>query len=192
MALYNSVIPIKIYQHGEQTSKKRNMKTKFIFTLFSIALFNFSLYGQSDKITINEFKQIVGKWKGKLIYLDYTSNKPYEMPSDLEVVQIDKAGKFKFINSYPNESSANSIDTVSVNDNGRKIDDEIVKSKRNLKNGNLEINTEILGKDGNDDKPALIRHIYTIGKKELEIKKEVQFVGTLKWILRHTYKYSKK
>lgn len=167
------------------------MKSKIIFILVLFGLLNVSVFAQRSKITSKEFQQILGKWNGKLTYLDYQSNKPYEMPADLEILQIGNSNKFRFINSYPNESSVNSIDTVAINDNGKKIDNEFIKSKRKLSDGSLEVITEIPGTDGNDNKPALIRHTYLIGKEKFEVKKEVRFTGTTDWILRHTYTYTR-
>lgn len=163
------------------------MKIKITLLLLVITC---SGFGQHSRVSANEFQQIVGKWNGKLVYLDYQSNQPYEMPADLEIVKIN-GSQFKFIQSYPNEPSANSIDTIAIGANGKMIDKELVKSKEQLSNGNLKIITEIQGHDGNDNQPALIRHTYLIGKKTFEIRKAVQFSGSTNWILRHTYSYSK-
>ena len=79
-----------------------------------IGLLTLSAQAQKDKITSQEFGKAIGKWNGKLVYLDYQSGKPYEMPADLEIIQINKSNKFKLINNYPNESSANSVDTLTI------------------------------------------------------------------------------
>ncbi|KFF06406.1 hypothetical protein [Flavobacterium reichenbachii] len=166
------------------------MKSK-MFLFFTIVLTSLSVFSQSNLVSASEFQKSVGKWKGTLIYLDYKTSKPYEMPADLEVIQSNELNQFKFNNFYPNETSANSSHTIAITDDGKKLNDELVKSNKKLSDGSLEIITEILGKDGNDNASALIRHTYLIGAKTFEIKKEVQFTGTKIWLLRHTYKYSK-
>jgi hypothetical protein len=169
------------------------MKLKFLNYL--IAFFFVSNYTCNSQINImvakNDFTELFGKWKGKLIYLDYKTSQPYEMPADIEIVDIKNTNKLKFSHSYPNESSANSIDTLTISTDGKMIDKEVVKSKRRLNNGNLEIVTEVLGKDGNDDKPAILKHTYLIAAKTFSIRKDIQFVGEKEWIKRHEYSYVK-
>ena len=164
------------------------MKTKFFILTFILAFTAASVLAQ-DKVMSSEMEKITGKWIGKLIYLDYQTNKPYEMPANLEVVRIGKSDNFKFSNTYPNESSANSTDTFEISNEGKLLDNETVKSKKTLPNGDLEIVTEVAGKDGNDDKEALLRHTYLISEIKFEIKKEVLFSGSEQWVLRHSYLY---
>lgn len=66
-----------------------------------------------------------------------------------------------------------------------------MKSKKFLPNGNIEIVTEYYGIDGNDNKSALIRHTYTVGKSIFIKKKQVQFKGKSEWINRHEYSYTR-
>lgn len=143
-------------------------------------------------ISNKDFTPLIGRWQGTLTYLDYSSSKPYTMQADIDIEQIGKSPKYIFANSYPKESNANSNDTITVSDNGGMINEEIVKSKRKLQNGNLEIITEFLRTDGNENKPALIRHTYIIGKNDYINRKNVQFVGQTEWIKRNEYKYTKK
>jgi hypothetical protein len=46
-----------------------------------------------------------------------------------------------------------------------------------------------MGKD--DDKKALIKNVYIIGKTTLIIRKEVKFEGTDTWLTRNEYNYSR-
>ena len=75
-----------------------------------------------------------------------------------------RSNVFIFLNLYPDEPKATSSDTLTISNSGKMVNNETVKSKRKLGNGNTEIITELLGKDGNDNKPALIRTTYTVGK----------------------------
>jgi hypothetical protein len=163
---------------------------KFILVLLiSSTLINISLAQTSTKTPVKNFKKLLGSWQGTLTYLDYSSGKPYTMPADLEVKRIGKTNKFIFSDIYPNEKSANSVDTVSID--GKYINNELIKSRRKLPNGDVEIITEEYGKDGNDNKPATFRNTYTLGNTIYKKRKDVQFNGETQWINRHEYSYKK-
>ena len=150
-------------------------------------------HGQADfKTLVKDFENISGSWHGSLTYLDYSSGRPYTMPANTEIKRIGKTNKFAMAYIYPNETNANSIDTVAISSDGKYIDNALVKSRRRLPNGDIEIITEEPGKDGNDNKPATVRHIYIAGKKIFKKRKEVQFVGATEWINRHEYAFTKK
>jgi hypothetical protein len=157
-----------------------------IFFLGTISLANAQ---NSGKVSPEDFKILVGSWKGSLTYLDYQSGKPYTMPADLKVERIDKSNSYILFNIYPNEKSANSIDTLKIGSDGRSIGSEQIKTRRKLKNGDLEIVTEKSGTDGNDNRPAIFRYTYTIGKDSYKKRKDVQFTGETTWINRHEYSF---
>lgn len=169
--------------------KKYKKGLTVLFIIFGLTICHARKLPQS---ALYDFNLLLGRWKGSLTYLDYTSGKPYTMPADIEVRQLDKTNKFIFYNIYPNETSANSIDTISVSADGKYIDKALIKSRRKLKNGNVEIVAEEQGKDGNDNKNATFRHTYLISKTHYSKKKEVQFEGETNWIKRHEYSYTKK
>lgn len=150
-------------------------------------------HGQVMQKTIfNDFNLLSGSWQGSLTYLDYTSGKPYTMAADVAIKRIGETNKFAFSNTYPKEQSANSVDTVVLSTDGRYIDKELVKSRKVLTNGDIELVTEEKGKDGNDHKPATFRNTYLIGKTNYSRRKEVQFEGETVWIKRHEYRYERK
>ncbi|MEO6932696.1 MAG: hypothetical protein ABI151_13770 [Chitinophagaceae bacterium] len=113
------------------------------------------------------------------------------MPANVIVRQIDGTGTFIFENFYPNEPKANSIDTFRISKDGKRINGESVKWRKESGNGNAEIVTEIEGKDGNDDRSAVIKQTYLIGKKIFSITKEVMFASHKVWIKRHEFSYSR-
>ena len=71
------------------------------------------------------------------------------------------------------------------------FDGYAIVSRKALADGSVEINTTHNGHDGNDNKKAIIRKTYTIGKNTFTNRKEVQFEGTTAWIMRTEYSYSK-
>ena len=166
-------------------------KFKLYLVVFLISIGTVANSQTNYRTLLKDFKSISGSWKGSLTYLDYSSGKPYTMPADIVVKRIDKSNKFCFSNIYPNETSANSIDTVIISTDGIYINKERIKSRKKLSNGEVEIITEEMGTDGNDDKPATFRHTYTFGKTTYKKRKDVQFVGDSKWINRHEYTYTK-
>jgi hypothetical protein len=168
-------------------------KTRLCITLIITLLISSFCSAQISFKTIQkDFDKLSGTWEGSLTYLDYSSEKPYTMPVDIVIKRIGKTNKFIFSNIYPNEKSANSIDTVSISTDGKYINNELIKSRRKLANGDIEIITEEYGKDGNDNKPATFRHTYTLGKTIYKKRKDVLFNDKIDWINRHEYSYKKK
>jgi len=139
------------------------------------------------KITMKDFVPSLGDWTGNLTYLDYTSGKPYTLPVKINISQNKGSlEELIWVYTYPNEPRANSIDTVKITRNGAGIDNERVVEVLRSVQANF-ITTERNGVDGNDHKPAVIRHVYAFGNENLEIKKLVKFDGEDKWILRNDY-----
>jgi hypothetical protein len=169
------------------------MKKIRLYITLSLTLLITTICGAqiSFKTIQKDFDKLAGTWEGSLTYLDYSSGKPYAMPANLEVKRIDNTSKLVFSNIYPNETSANSVDTISISTDGKYIDKELVKSRRKLPSGDIEIITEEFGKDGNDNKPATFRYTYTFGPTTYKNRKDVQFTGETVWINRHEYSYKK-
>lgn len=168
-------------------------KLTFYIILITTFLIGTICNAQSNfKNLPKDFKRLVGSWQGTLSYLDYSSGKPYTMPADIIIKRINKSNKFIFSNIYPNETNANSIDTITISKDGKYIGQELVKSRSILDNGNIEIITEELGTDGNNNKSATFRHTYTFGKTTYKIRKDVQLTGETEWLNRHEYSYSTK
>jgi hypothetical protein len=133
-----------------------------------------------------------GSWEGSLTYLDYTSGKPFTMPAHIEIGQVGNTNEFRFANTFPEEMDANWTDTIRISEDGRKLNDEWVRFNIIRPDGNREIVTEVLGADGNDNLPALLRYSYLIGPDIFIRHKQVQFLGTEEWIIRHEYRYDKR
>ncbi len=165
-------------------------KLKIAISIFIfLGITSLSSAQNSSKVSPEDFNALVGSWKGSLTYLDYQSGKPYTMPADLKVERIGRSNNYVLFNIYPNEKSANSTDTLKIGSDGRSIGSEQLKSRQKLRNGDLEIVTEKSGTDGNDNKPAVFRYTYTIGKYGYKKRKDVQFTGETNWINRHEYSY---
>jgi hypothetical protein len=142
-------------------------------------------------VSVKDFKPGFGKWQGTITYLDYTSGKPFTMPCNLTISK-DKTNTQRLVLAYeyPNEPKANGNDTIVISADGKMIDDEMFVSKEKV-NGVLTITAEKSGVDGNDNKKAILRHVYIIGKKTFIKRKEVKFDGEEKWILRNEFKMSR-
>ena len=147
---------------------------------------------QSPRFRDKDLSVISGCWEGSLSYLDYTSNKTFTMPADLVIKKIGHTRSFLLSNIYPNEPKANSSDTIILSKDGKRINNETIRSRLHRPNGDLVIVSELTGEDGNDRKEAIFRYTYTIGRETYIHRKEVQFKGQSDWIIRHEYKYSRK
>lgn len=150
-----------------------------------------ALLSLAPSVSVKDFKPAFGKWKGSLTYLDYSSGKPYSMPANI-TVRKDKADRNNIILffEYPDEPKANGNDTLRISGEGTMLNGETIILKEK-KDDMLQVTTQKDGVDGNDSKPALIRHVYMIGKKTFSSRKEVKFAGEEKWILRNEYKMSR-
>ena len=114
------------------------------------------------------------------------------MPANLIIKRINQTNNYSISNIYPNETNANSIDTIAISADGKLIDGKLIKSRRTLANGTIEFTTEELGIDGNDNKKALIRLKYAFNQSSFSKQKDIQFVGETQWIKRHEYLYTRK
>jgi hypothetical protein len=144
----------------------------------------------STRINAKDLQLLTGCWSGSITYLDYTSGKAFSMPAKLQIAE-PTANEFVLSNIYPEEPKANGNDTLTISADGRSINEEMLKSVKIDPSGETVIITEKLGKDGNDNKPALLRHIYSMSKTHLVIRKEVQFVGTQPWVKRNEFSYAR-
>ncbi len=166
---------------------------KYVPAIIVILLSAASCVAQNKtKPSIADFTQLCGSWVGNLTYLDYSSGKPYTMQANLIIKRINKTNNYSISNIYPNETNANSLDTLTVSSDGKVIDGKMLKSRRKLANGTVEFITEELGKDGNDNKKALIRLTYTFNQTSFSKQKDIQFVGEAQWIKRHEYLYTRE
>lgn len=170
------------------------MKIKKFYLAFNVIVLATTVSNAQTnfKTLFRDFQNLSGSWTGSLTYLDYSSGKPYTMPADVEIKRIGTTNQFALSNLYPNEPNANSTNTVTISTDGKYINKELVKSRRTLPSGGVEIITEEAGTDGNERKPATVRHIYLLGKTIFKKRKDVQFVGETNWLNRHEYAYTKK
>jgi hypothetical protein len=143
-------------------------------------------------VTVKDFKPAFGKWEGSLTYLDYSSGKPYTMPANITVSKNkDNKQQLVLAFEYPDEPKANGNDTLVISDDGLQIDGAVIVSQTKNSDGGLVIITDKEGVDGNDNRSATLRHIYTIGKKIFSNRKEVRFKGEEKFILRNEFKMNR-
>lgn len=165
-----------------------------ILIVFTI-LISFENYAQtsskdtSERITPEDLKTILGKWNGSLTYVDYRTNKPFTMLSNVDVKQGKNEKQLLLLITYPKEPNANSKDKIKISEDGQQLNKKEVNSRQILSNGQIQITTEYLGKDNN--KPALIRNIYILGDKQFIIRKEVNFENTKNWMMRNEYSFER-
>lgn len=142
-------------------------------------------YSIAQSFQVKDLSNSVGRWEGKLTYLDYSSGKPYTMLANIMIdLTSDKKG-YVMGYEYPKEPQENSKDTSFIIDNF--FDKEkIVEFKKDSDRG-FRLVTEKEGEDGNDHKKAILRHTYQLISNTYSIKKEVKFEGSNVWIKRNEY-----
>jgi hypothetical protein len=157
----------------------------------SLPLFITGAIALSTTVNVKDFKPAFGKWSGTITYLDYTSGKPFTMPANVTISKNKKDGQQLILAfEYPREPKANGNDTLVISADGTMIDDTKLVSKKE-QTGSLQIITEKDGVDGNDNKKALIRYVYTVSKRSFIKRKEVKFEGEEKFIMRNEFKMSR-
>lgn len=165
------------------------MKSIITFIAIFISITAFSQTVKS--VPVKDFEPAFGEWSGSLTYIDYRSNKPYTMPTNCNI-KANGSQQLIIQIKYPNEPQANGYDTMTISTNGQYIGTANVVAKKQLPDGTLQIITEEKGMDGNDNKPAILKHIFTIGKSVYSNVKEVKFDGTSVWLKRNAYSFKRQ
>ncbi|MEZ4875534.1 MAG: hypothetical protein R2793_08820 [Flavobacteriaceae bacterium] len=163
---------------------KKNFYTVLILLLVNI---NLSFSQERQTLTAEDLTLLVGVWEGSLTYRDYQTDEPYTLPAMIQISNTEDKHTLKVVTSFPNEPKANNTSTWIISENGTKLNGEKVVSVKKLGDGGCEIITNEEGIDGNDNKPALMKITYTIGKETFTNKKEVLFEGTKEWIERNKF-----
>lgn len=153
--------------------------------LFVAAFVFLCLSGKAQSLMVKDLSKSIGSWEGKLTYIDYSSGESYTMLANIKISLTDDKMGYVMGYVYPKEPQANSTDTTIIIDNyfGK---DRIVEFKKDSEGG-FKMTTEIDGIDGNDNKKAVLRHIYHLKSNTFSITKEVKFEDTDKWIKRNEY-----
>ena len=161
----------------------------FVIAVLCFGTLQAQLNESRQAVRTSDFRYALGEWKGSLTYLDYSSGKPFTMPANVTLTNSANQNELVFAFTYPKEPKANGNDTLHIGNQGMEIDGAAVVSKKVNLDGVLEIITEKKSVDGNDNKKAVIRHIYTIYNNTFSNRKEVKFDGEEKWILRNEYSF---
>lgn len=162
-----------------------------IFTFAFLLIIGFVTAQPKSSFTKSDAALIAGVWKGRLTYLDYTSGKPFTMPANITINSINGTNNLLEKSEYPNEPKANGVDTMYILQNGLQINGASVTARTVSSDGTVKIVTEKKGRDGNDNKEAIIRKTYFISSSRLTILKEVKFVDGSDWITRNEYSYTR-
>lgn len=128
------------------------MRKLFLF-LVLISAWGYSI---AQSVQVKDLLNSVGRWEGKLTYLDYSSGKPYTMLANINIdLTSDKKG-YVMGYEYPKEPQENSKDTIFIIDN--LFDKEKIVEFKKDSGGRFTLVTEIKGEDGNENKKAILRH----------------------------------
>ncbi len=164
-------------------------KYKLLLWLFLAGTFT-SIKAQNPSVNIKDFVLLEGKWKGQLVYRDYSSNKDQTIPCN---ISVDFPGENKFTLNlyYTEEPDHNAAEIYEIKANGTLINDRKVIERIELPDGSLRVVTEDKGMDGNDPKPAIFHHEIIISKIKLIITKLVRYEGEEKFFQRNQYVFTR-
>lgn len=186
---HRALFPISLTVAGSSKSTIRGIRVMKFVVINLLLLLSLSSFGQA-KITSEDLKVVIGNWEGSLTYLDYQTSKPYTMPANLMVTRGKTENILLLNNIFPNEPKANSSEKIKITKDGMLLNKNTVTSREELENGYVQIQTEQKAKD--DNKKALIRYTYSLGRDFFLIRKEVQFEEEGDWIKRSEVTYQRK
>jgi hypothetical protein len=164
---------------------------KRIKHLTLLAAISCSFIISADKVTQEDLVVLTGdQWKGKLSYLDYSSNKKTTIQANLLVSQSAVNNNiFYFSNEYPGEPHANNMDTLILSKDGKKLNEQQVIKKERI--GNItKLITESFSAGTGTGKS--FRYTYLIGKNLFSIKKEEKSSNDSAFFTRNIYEYQRK
>ena len=158
------------------------------YILFILAVFICG-FSHAQRVAINDLSNSVGTWEGKLTYLDYSTGQPFTMLANIKIALTANKKGYIMAYEYPKEPHANTKDTTYIT-NDLFGTDKIIAFTKDASSG-FKMVTEKDGVDGNDNKKAILRHIYLLQSNTFSIVKEVKFSGTEKWIKRNEYQFNR-
>ena len=158
--------------------------------LACLAFISIAVNAQSQqRVGPNDFKNAAGSFSGSLTYLDYSSGKPFTMPANV-LVRLN--GNLIILSyRYPKEPKADGNDTLYISADGRAINHAVLVERTVEEDGTIKMVTEEEAPDGNEHKMAQVRHYYYAGKNTFQLRKEIKFAGSDKWIMRNEYIFSR-
>lgn len=164
------------------------MKLILIYLLIILPALQFSF---ADKVNSNDLKIITGdQWKGKLTYLDFSTNQKTSIPANLLVKQSSSEKNiFYFIHEYPKEPHANNTDTLIISSEGRKLNNQMVVKKDKI-GTMIKLITE--STNGNQSDFKYFRYTYLLGTNLFSIKKEEKGMKDTGYFTRNIYEYQRK
>ena len=164
----------------------------FMVSVLLVALVPFTfVFPQAPRARAEDFRGLAGaRWTGTLVYLDYGRNKEVSIPSNLTVTQSpEDPAAWVFEYEYPDEPKANGKRAVTLGGGGATVDGGAVVERTSLDGGALRIVAERRGKD--NDRDALLRYTYLIGRSSFSIRKEVRPEGASEFFERNRYSWER-
>ena len=162
---------------------------KKLVLLLLLATFSFTKIGLSQSMDVNALDVLTGeKWKGELMYRNYSDNEEVRMPAELLVTKL-KPGVYQFAYFYPDEPKANSTSRVKISNGGKKIaGNRLVDIKR--KGETLIVKAD--GKGADDREAAWFYFTYELSSKRFTTTKEVQYKKTKDRFVRNQYVFTRE
>jgi hypothetical protein len=169
------------------------MSKNIFFCVIFILLSLYSAVAQNDATaSLKDFQNLIGCWQGSLNYAGTIIRKPFSTTAGLIVKQAGNSDTLLFVNLYTKNAYENVTDTITISIDGRRVNNDTIKSKRYTNEGSIEIITEAQGFDHDNNKAAIVRKTYTIGKRFYTYKKQVQPEGETDWLDSEEFKYECK
>lgn len=144
----------------------------------------------AQTISVADFKALEGKWKGKLTYLDYSSNKPTSIPTKA-LIELVSDTTFDLFFYYTEEPDKNEGNRYIIQKNGTALNGMKVIERAPQADGTLKIVLENKGPDGNDNRPATFHQVMMISATHFTSTKMVKFDGENEFFQRNQYLFTR-
>lgn len=129
-------------------------------------------------------------WKGTLTYVDYSSGKRTTIKSSLVVQPVmGRPGAWEVRIGYSDEPEKDEGEVYSLTPDGTMLRDERVVQREQQADGSIRVVTEI--DDADDNAPATLRRVYTLGPRSCSIQKLVRRRGETDFIERNVYRWTR-
>lgn len=165
------------------------LKILFLVLALMTAKVNFA---QNDVNAINNSISLLtgNKWSGRLISFDNKSGKKISVLSELNVTRADSTSNVWLFNkTYPDDMSANTVDSIVVSSDGKMINDETIISILFLDENTMQIITE--KKVPENDALMICRYTYTISPKVFTTRKDERNEDNIVFTQRNIFEYTR-
>ena len=149
-------------------------------------------FAQSESgVTLDNFSNFPGSWKGTSKYFDANTGKYISASVEMDIYSIKKSDSLTFLSFKPNEKTTTSVELIINSKGGQLINSRDVKYKYYSKSDSLEIIKEYSGYLEFYG-IVLIKRTFIIGKESYLTRQEIQMPSQSSWLTLYEKRCARK